>query len=158
MAKPRALPTDQVGDQVARLLAALEDGAKAAIILMSEIGLTHRPSFRKNYLHPAMASGLVEMTRPEAPRAKNQKYRLTRRGRDALLDISGSIRGRARLPSEVARAHPGGRRDADESASDRKSFAIAGPAASSSCLKKTKASFHPWRRIRFIHRSSSSRV
>jgi len=42
-------------------------------------------------LRPAMSSGLVEMTRPDAPRAKNRKYRLTRWGREALLRISGSI-------------------------------------------------------------------
>ncbi len=58
---------------------------------MAEMDLSHRPSFRKNYLRPAMSSGFVEMTRPDAPRAKNQKYRLTRRGRDVLLRIAGSV-------------------------------------------------------------------
>ena len=82
--------SDQVSDQVARLLVSLRAGPKAASALMAEMRLSHRPSFRKSYLRPAMSSGLVEMTRPDAPRAKNQKYRLTRRGRDALLEISGS--------------------------------------------------------------------
>ena len=35
------------------------------------------------------SSGLVEMTRHDAPRAKNQKYRLTRRGREVLLELRG---------------------------------------------------------------------
>ncbi len=74
----------------ARLLASLNTGPKAAVALMAELNLSHRPSFRKNYLHPAMASGFVEMTRPDSPTARNQKYRLTPRGRDALLRIAGS--------------------------------------------------------------------
>lgn len=72
---------DQVSDQVARLLAALRKGPKTAAELMAEMGLSHRPTFRNNYIRPAMSAGLVEMTRPESPTAKNQKYRLTARRR-----------------------------------------------------------------------------
>ena len=72
---------DQASDQVARLLAALRKGPKTAAELMAEMGLSHRPTFRNNYIRPAMSAGLVEMTRPESPTAKNQKYRLTARGR-----------------------------------------------------------------------------
>ena len=77
-------PSDQAGDrftdQVARLLTALREGPKTATELMADLGLSHRPTFRKNYLRPAMSAGLVEMTRPGSPSAKNQKYRLTARG------------------------------------------------------------------------------
>ena len=72
--------SDQVSDQVARLLASLRDGPKAATELMADLGLSHRPTFRNNYIRPAFSAGLVEMTRPESPTAKNQKYRLTTRG------------------------------------------------------------------------------
>ena len=72
---------DQVSDQVARLLAALRKGPKTATELMAEMGMSHRPTFRNNYIRPAMSAGLVEMTRPESPTAKNQKYRLTARRR-----------------------------------------------------------------------------
>ena len=72
---------DQVTDQVAKLLAALKESPKTAAELMPELGLSHRPTFRKNYLRPAMDAGLVEMTRPESPTAKNQKYRLIGQGR-----------------------------------------------------------------------------
>ena len=77
-----SLASDQVTDQVARLLAALKESPKTVAELMAELGLSHRPTFRKNYLRPAMDAGLVEMTRPESPTAKNQKYRLVvgRRG------------------------------------------------------------------------------
>ena len=73
--------TDQVSDQVAKLLTALRKGPGTAAELMMDIGLSHRPTFRKNYLHPALSMGLIEMTRPESPTARNQKYRLTPHGR-----------------------------------------------------------------------------
>ena len=83
---------DQVGgqesDQVARLVTALRAGSKSAVELMGIMGLSHRPTFRKNYLRPAMSAGLVEMTHPESPTAKNQKYRLTTRGREILERLS----------------------------------------------------------------------
>ncbi len=82
---------DQVSDQVALLLAALRAHPRAAVALMAELGLTHRPSFRKNYLRPAMLAGLVEMTRPDAPTARNQKYRLTRPGRGVLRRLEESV-------------------------------------------------------------------
>ena len=75
--------TDQVTDQVARLLAALQDGPKSAAELMAQLGLSHRPTFRNNYIRPAISAGLVEMTLPESPSARNQKYRITARGRRA---------------------------------------------------------------------------
>ena len=74
---------DQVTDQVARLLAGLRDSPKAAIELMAILGLSHRPTFRNNYIRPALSAGLIEMTHPESPTARNQKYRLTARGRAA---------------------------------------------------------------------------
>ena len=69
--------SDQVTDQVARLLAELRNGPKTAVELMAALGLSHRPTFRNNYIRPALDAGLVEMTRPESRTAKNQKYRLT---------------------------------------------------------------------------------
>ena len=69
--------SDQVSDQVARLLAALRDGPKSATEIMAALGLSHRPTFRKNYLRPALDAGLIEMTRPKSPTARNQKYRST---------------------------------------------------------------------------------
>ena len=74
---------DQVTDQVANLLAGLRDGPKSATELMAALGLSHRPTFRNNYIRPALSAGLIEMTLPESPTASNQKYRLTARGRSA---------------------------------------------------------------------------
>ncbi len=53
---------------------------------MAKLGLSHRPTFRKNYLHPAMGANFIEMTIPESPNAKNQKYILTSRGKRYASD------------------------------------------------------------------------
>ncbi len=76
-----ALQAAQSSDQAARLPAALQDGPKTAVELMAEMKFSHRHAFRTRYLRPALALRLVEMTRPESPTAKNQKYRLTERWR-----------------------------------------------------------------------------
>ena len=73
--------SDQVSDQVRRLLEALGQGEKSAAELMDDLGLRHAPTFRKNYLLPALEADFVERTRPDAPRSPLQKYRLTRTGR-----------------------------------------------------------------------------
>lgn len=73
--------SDHQSDQVMRLLRALDKGQRSASDIMAELRLAHRPTFRKNYLHPALAAKLIEMIHPDTPRARNQKYRLTRRGK-----------------------------------------------------------------------------
>lgn len=72
---------DHVSDQVARLLVLLKRSpALKAGELMQQLALVHRPTFRNNYLRPALAAGLIEMTDPASPRSPVQKYRLTLRG------------------------------------------------------------------------------
>ena len=73
--------SDQVSDQVRRLLNALGSGEKSAAELMSDLGLRHAPTFRKNYLSPALKSAFVERTHPDSPRSPSQKYRLTAAGK-----------------------------------------------------------------------------
>jgi len=67
--------TDHVSDQVKRLLGVLSGKTLSAIELMTLLNLKHRPTFRKNYLHPALDAGLIEMTLPQTPNARGQKYR-----------------------------------------------------------------------------------
>lgn len=69
--------TDQVNDQVKRLLAIMGPEPLSAAELMQKLQLSHRPSFRNNYLRPALDTGLIEMTRPDSPTAPDQKYRLS---------------------------------------------------------------------------------
>jgi len=35
----------------------------------------HKPTFRKNYLNPALEIEVIERTIPNKPSSKNQKYR-----------------------------------------------------------------------------------
>lgn len=68
--------SDQVSDQVARLLQALSPGAALkSSELMQRLGLSHRPTFTQNYLKPALAAGMIEMTDPASPRSPAQRYR-----------------------------------------------------------------------------------
>lgn len=69
--------SDQQTDQVKKLLKLLKTGPKSTAELMAKLKLSHRPTFRKNYLRPAMDAGLIEMTNPDSPNAKNQKYVLS---------------------------------------------------------------------------------
>jgi ATP-dependent DNA helicase RecG len=71
-------------DQVQRLLLALKDGDKSPADLRSILNIKHRPTFRDNYLHPALDAELIEMTIPEKPTSNKQKYRLTAKGKAFL--------------------------------------------------------------------------
>ncbi|OGQ96509.1 MAG: cell filamentation protein Fic [Deltaproteobacteria bacterium RIFOXYD12_FULL_57_12] len=74
--------SDQHSDQVGTLLKVMKtERPLSAVELMAALGLSHRPSFRKYYLHPALNAGLIEMTIPEKPNSRSQKYRLTEKGR-----------------------------------------------------------------------------
>jgi len=66
---------DQVTDQVKRLLEVIGTSTLSAAELMSLLDLKHRPTFRQNYLRPALEAGLIEMTLPDAPNSRNQRYR-----------------------------------------------------------------------------------
>ena len=71
--------TDQVADQdktsAERLLFALGNDTLPAADLMVRLGLSHKPTFRKNYLNPAPEQKLIERTIPDKPNSRNQKYR-----------------------------------------------------------------------------------
>lgn len=79
--------TDPVTDQVARLLQALQGGALKVNQVMERLGLAHKATFRGNYLKPALAAGLIEMTDPESPTSPVQRYRLTLSGSKALAKL-----------------------------------------------------------------------
>ncbi|MEM9008849.1 MAG: Fic family protein [Cyanobacteria bacterium P01_F01_bin.86] len=67
--------TDQATDQVGKLLAAMDDGYFTTQALMERLSLSHRPTFRKNYLLPALKAGWLEMKYPDKPRSPKQQYR-----------------------------------------------------------------------------------
>jgi len=55
--------------------------------LQSFLKLKHEDHFREAYLIPAIAAGLFEMTIPDKPKSRLQKYRLTAAGRKLLSSL-----------------------------------------------------------------------
>lgn len=74
--------SDQAGvqdsDQVKRLVTLMDKHEYTLAELMSLLGLSHRATFQKNYLNPAIEAGLIERTIPDKPKSPKQKYRLKR--------------------------------------------------------------------------------
>ncbi len=66
---------DQDGTPADRLLSVLGTDTLSASQIMERLGLSHRPTFRKNYLNPALEQKLIARTIPDKPNSKNQKYR-----------------------------------------------------------------------------------
>ncbi len=69
----------QVTPQVEELLAVLQ-GEMTREQLQGLLELSDRKSFRERYLLPALEAGLIEMTLPDKPNSRLQKYRLIDRG------------------------------------------------------------------------------
>ena len=67
--------TDKIPVSVRKLLNALGDEELSTVELMERLRLSHKPTFRKNYLNPALEQELIEMAIPDKPNSRNQKYR-----------------------------------------------------------------------------------
>ncbi len=77
--------TDPDTDPAKKLLYVFREKPEQGIAtLMAALGLSHRPTFRRNYLNPALAQGYVERTIPDKPNSPVQKYRLTEKGRQLI--------------------------------------------------------------------------
>lgn len=75
--------TMDVTMEVAKLLTTVR-GEMSRPDLQAAMGLKNADHFRRAYLTPAMAAGLLEMTAPDSPRSTKQRYRLTAEGRQWL--------------------------------------------------------------------------
>ena len=67
--------------QVKNLIRSL-DGERTRSEILQSLGLKDRTNLAKEYVQPALAEGLIEMTIPDKPRSSKQKYRLTDKGRE----------------------------------------------------------------------------
>ncbi len=66
---------ERMTEYVKRLLGVMEYHVPyTASAIMERLGLKSKETFRKHYLNPAMELGMVEMTIPEKPRSRNQRY------------------------------------------------------------------------------------
>lgn len=84
--------TGQVGtksgpsrDQVAVMQKCITDSTIGD--LMTIVGRSNRTKFRDQVLSPMMEAGLIEMTVPDKPTSRLQKYRLTDQGRALLKEL-----------------------------------------------------------------------
>lgn len=66
----------QASDQVKRLISAMKQEDYTLAELMKLLGLTHRATFQKNYLNPAIEAELIKRTIPDKPKSPKQQYRL----------------------------------------------------------------------------------
>ena len=71
--------TPQDTPQVLVLLGLFENGAteQSKTEMMTVLGLKDDKHFRRHYLLPALNAHYIEMTMPDKPTSRNQKYRLT---------------------------------------------------------------------------------
>lgn len=68
--------TDQVAREILRLLSMMQ-GEMSRAEIQAGLDLKHLPHLRDAYLNPALHQGLIEMTIPDKPRSRLQKYRMT---------------------------------------------------------------------------------
>ncbi len=54
--------------------------------IQTKLGLKDEKYFRENYQQMSIRLGLIEMTIPSKPRSRNQRYRLTEKGREYLKE------------------------------------------------------------------------
>lgn len=76
--------TETVGDKpgeespaaraISKVLSVMGEEPLSASEMMQKLGLSHRPTFRKNYLLPCLNAGVIAMTIPDKPNSRNQKY------------------------------------------------------------------------------------
>lgn len=65
---------NHINNRITELMKVIESYPQSATELMGKLNLKSRLGFRKNYMQPALDSGLIGMTEPDKPTSKNQKY------------------------------------------------------------------------------------
>ena len=66
---------NQLSEYLKRLLDVMEyDVPYTSNALMEKLGLKSREGFRRNYLRPAIDMNLIQMTIPDKPNSRNQRY------------------------------------------------------------------------------------
>ncbi|MDE6930508.1 MAG: Fic family protein [Lachnospiraceae bacterium] len=68
-------PDESISKYVKKLLEVMEyDTAYTAGEILKLLNLKSKDTLRKNYLNPALDRGLIQMTIPDTPKSKNQRY------------------------------------------------------------------------------------
>jgi len=75
--------TPDVTPEVGRMLSVIV-GTMSRVEIMSAMGLQDEKHFREHYQQAGIAAGVIEMTIPDKPKSRLQKYRLTAAGRKLM--------------------------------------------------------------------------
>ena len=93
-------------DQVAILRKSLS--ARPMTELMAVMGRTNRTKFRNQVLRPLLDAGLIEMTIPDKPTSRMQRYGITAAGREVLAAVERRMEmGRYPVPGTPERSPRG---------------------------------------------------
>ena len=52
--------------------------------MLSYMNVSDRTKFRKKYIYPLLKTGVIQMTIPDKPNSRNQKYQLTAIGLELI--------------------------------------------------------------------------
>ena len=64
-----------ISEYVKRMLSVMEyDIPYTTVAIMEKLGIKSRETFRKKYMNLAIKAGVVEMTMPDKPNSRNQRY------------------------------------------------------------------------------------
>ena len=66
------------------------NGEMSRAAMQRKLRLNDKVHFIRNYIKPALAQGQIEMTVPDKPNSRLQKYRLTPAGKDMRIALRGS--------------------------------------------------------------------
>lgn len=73
-----------VSEQVAAMLRSCAREPQTKSALLAAAGLANVYLNYKRHIQPLLATGLLEMTHPEKPNSRLQKYRITEKGREII--------------------------------------------------------------------------
>jgi ATP-dependent DNA helicase RecG len=79
----QARVTGEVAGEVLKFLAIL-NSPLTRMEIQKALGLKGQANFRDRYLRPSIVLGVVEMTIPEKPNSRFQRYRITDKGRQLI--------------------------------------------------------------------------
>ena len=91
----RATPTEQIkvqpeslpGDLKSKVLNLLADGSMSRSELSSKLGHKRASGQLYNVVRDLLTDEMIEYTLPETPRSRQQKYRLTDKGKSELSNL-----------------------------------------------------------------------
>ena len=92
----QSAPSDQVSDQVNRLIHSMGDGELSVDEILKVYKLLYKQIykskgyFKRHTIQPAMLEGYVEMIYPDKPNHPKQKYRLTAKGLRILSSLNNT--------------------------------------------------------------------